>query len=379
MPRKRKRSRSANRGGRPHAAATPVRAGAKPATAPTPKPTDAEAGITPTPKHPTSESATAPARKRSAGGSATAPARKHPTRGSAAASARKTSARKHAAAGAGVSRRAMPSLDHWILGLAGLGILLTGYLTLVAWLGAHPAYCGADSECDLVQSSRWSTLFGLPMALWGLATYALLAALAWRLRAKASAWRPTLLVAGIGAGVSWFLTVISVFRIEATCGYCLASFVLMNGLFVLVLLRRPAQMPEHAWRRALPLPIGATVAVVLGLQLHFSGVFDPAAGPEDPHLKALATHLDESGARFYGAYWCPACQEQKKLFTASVDRLPYVECTPEGRGGPRAVDCLTRGIEQYPTWIIDGQRHTGVVSIERLGRLSDFDAEAVIR
>jgi len=266
-----------------------------------------------------------------------------------------------------------------ILALAGLGVLLTGYLTLVAWFGAHPAYCGADSECDLVQSSRWSTLFGMPMSLWGLATYALLAALAWRLRAKASAWRPTLFVAGIGAGVSWFLTLISVFRIEATCGYCLASFVLMNVLLVLVLRRRPAQRPEHAWRKALPLPIGVTVALVLGLQLHFSGVFDPAAGPEDPHLKALATHLDDSGARFYGAYWCPACQEQKKPFTASVDRLPYVECTPEGRGGPRAVDCLTRNIEQYPTWIIDGQRHTGVVSVERLGRLSNFDAEAATR
>ena len=348
MPKKRKRSRSAARSGRPRAVVAPTHAGTEPASPPTPK-RDAEAGITPTPKH-------------SAGGSTTAPARKTP-------------ARKHAAAGAGVSRRPMLSLDNGILALAGLGVLLTGYLTLVAWFGASPAYCGADSECDLVQSSRWSTLFGLPMSLWGLATYALLAALAWRLRAKASAWRPTLFVAGIGAGVSWFLTAISVFRIEAICGYCLASFVLMNVLLVLVLLRRPAQMPEHAWRKALPLPIGAAVALVLGLQLHFSGVFDPAAGPEDPRLKALATHLDESGARFYGAYWCPACQERKKLFTASVDRLPYIECTPEGRGGPRAVDCLTRNIEQYPTWIIDGQRHTGVVSIERLGRLSNFDAE----
>ena len=264
-------------------------------------------------------------------------------------------------------------LDNWLLGLAGLGVLLTGYLTLVAWLGDHPAYCGAESECDLVQSSRWSTLFGMPMALWGLLTYAVLAGLVWRLRSKASAWRTTLLVACIGAGVSWFLTLVSVLQIEATCGYCLASFALMNVLLVLVILRRPSQMPEHAWRKALPLPVGAAVALVLGLHLHFSGIFDPAAGPEDPHLEALATHLHDSGARFYGAYWCPACQEQKALFTASADRLPYVECTPEGRSGPRAVECLTHDIQEYPTWIIDGQRHGGVVSIERLARVSNFD------
>ena len=348
MPRKRKRSRSAGRGGRSRSATASTGTAARPASTPPSKGAGAEPGIAPAPKR----VATGP-------GGAPAP--------------------KRAASGAGVPGHPIRSLDNWILGLAGLGVLLTGYLTLIAWLGEHPAYCGADSECDLVQSSRWSTLFGMPMALWGLLTYALLAGLAWRLRSRPSAWRATLLVAGVGAGVSWFLTVVSVVQIEATCGYCLASFVLMNVLLVLVLLRRPSRMPEHAWRRALPLPAGAAVAVILGLQLHFSGLFDPAAGPEDPHLKALATHLHDSGARFYGAYWCPACQEQKKLFTASVDRLPYIECTPEGRGGPRAVDCLTRNIEQYPTWIIDGQRHTGVVGVERLGRLSNFDRDATAR
>ena len=312
-------------------------------------------------------------RKRSSSTARGGRTRRAPAPNRAESGSRSTPAPRRAAAGAGVPGHAILSLDNWILGLAGLGVLLTGYLTLVAWLGEHPAYCGAESECDLVQSSRWSTLFGMPMALWGLLTYTLLAGLAWRLRARPSAWRTTLLVACIGAGVSWFLTLVSVFEIEATCGYCLASFALMNGLLVLVVLRRPAQMPEHAWRKSLPFPVGAAVVLLLGLHLHFSGIFDPAAGPEDPYLKALATHLQDSGARFYGAYWCPACQEQKALFTASVDRLPYVECTPEGRGGTRSVDCLTRNIQDYPTWIIDGQRHTGVVSAERLARMSNFD------
>ena len=287
-----------------------------------------------------------------------------------------TLASKSAAAGSGAPGHTIHPLDNWLLGLAGLGVLLTGYLTLVAWLGAPPAYCGADSECDIVQSSRWSTLFGMPMSLWGLLTYAILAGLAWRLRSRPSAWRTALFFACIGAGVSWFLALVSVFQIEATCGYCLASFALMNASLVLVLLRRPSRISEHAWQKALPFPMGAAIALVLGLHLHFSGIFDPAAGPEDPYLKTLATHLQDSGAHFYGAYWCPACQQQKALFTASVDRLPYIECTPEGRGGPRAVNCLTQNIQEYPTWIIDGQRYTGVVGVERLARLSSFNSSA---
>ena len=275
--------------------------------------------------------------------------------------------------------RAGHPLDPWLLGLASLGVLLTGYLTAIAWFGEHPAYCQAGSDCDIVQSSRWSTLLGMPISLWGLFTYAILAQALWRLRSKPSAWRFALLFVSIGTGVSWFLNVVSVVRIEATCMYCLASFVLMNVLLVLVLLRRPAQMPEHAWRKVLPSPIGAALVVVLGLQLHFSGLFDPAAGPEDPYLETLAIHLKKSGARFYGAYWCPLCEEQKALFLASVDRLPYVECTPEGRGGPRNVDCLTRNIQEYPTWIIDGRRYPGLMSIQRLADVSGFRWDEEVR
>ena len=301
-------------------------------------------------------------------------ARKRKRSGSAARGGRPRGAHapKSTETGSAAPARTKHPLDNWLLGLAVLGIALTGYLTGVAWLGDHPAYCGADSACDIVQSSRWSTLLGMPMALWGLLTYAILARLVWRLRFKPSRWPLVLLFACIGAGVSWFLTLVSVLQIEATCVYCLVSFAIMNALFVLVLLRRPAQMPGHAWRNALPVPIGAALVVVLGLHLHYSGVFDPAAGPEDPYLKALAIHLEDSGARFYGAYWCPACERQKELFLASAGRLPYIECTPDGRGGVRAVACLTQDVQSYPTWIIDGQRYTDVMTPQRLARMSSF-------
>ena len=182
-------------------------------------------------------------------------------------------------------------LDPWLLGLAVLGIALTAYLTATAWFGDHPAFCGADSGCDLVQSSRWSTFLGLPMSLWGLLTYAVLARALWRLRTRPSAWRFAFLVALVGAAVSWFLTLVSFLAIEAACGYCLASFAIINALLVLLLVRRPAHLPEHRWSKALPAPVALAGAVVLGLHLHFSGVFDAVAGPEDSYLKSLAVHL----------------------------------------------------------------------------------------
>ncbi len=228
---------------------------------------------------------------------------------------------RHGGAGA---RRLHP-LDNWLFGLALAGVALTFYLTFTAWIGGKPALCTAGSDCDLVQQSRWSTLLGVPLALWGLLTYAMLAYLAWRLRSRPNTWRAALFVATVGAAVSWYLTAVSAFAIEAFCAYCLASFAIANILLILLLLLRPAQIPAHSWTKAQPGPIGSAAVIVIVLFMHFSGVFDRAAGPERPYLQALAAHLHDSGARFYGTYWCPACQQQKALFEASANRLPYVE------------------------------------------------------
>ena len=59
-----------------------------------------------------------------------------------------------------------------VLVLAGVGIILTAYLTFDKWFDTGLAYCAAGSGCDLVQSSRRSTLLGLPLALWGMLAYA---------------------------------------------------------------------------------------------------------------------------------------------------------------------------------------------------------------
>jgi protein-disulfide isomerase len=89
-------------------------------------------------------------------------------------------------------------------------------------------------------------------------------------------------------------------------------------------------------------------------------------------LAALADYLRESGAVFYGAYWCPHCQEQKQAFGDAASRLPYVECDPRGAEG-RPDLCQAAGVRAYPTWVIGGQKLEGAVSPAELGRLSGFD------
>lgn len=83
-------------------------------------------------------------------------------------------------------------------------------------------------------------------------------------------------------------------------------------------------------------------------------------------LDSFAQCLEEEGATFYGAFWCPHCAEQKRLFGKSEDALPYIECsTPDGQR--QTPVCQEAGIQSYPTWeFADGGRLTGVVQLEEL-------------
>ena len=81
----------------------------------------------------------------------------------------------------------------------------------------------------------------------------------------------------------------------------------------------------------------------------------------------FATCLKDSGIKFYGAFWCPHCNNQKKLFGSSKSLLPYVECsTPNGQAQTQI--CIDKNITGYPTWeFADGTRpFQGEVSLSDL-------------
>ena len=260
------------------------------------------------------------------------------------------------------------ALDLLLLILAGTGIILTTYLTYTALFEVHPAFCNEGSGCDIVQSSRWATFLGIPMALWGLLTYVVIAGLTWTGRGKPGGGTALIFVTVGGFAVSAYLTAVSVIEIGATCPYCLASFALITTILALALVRRPPN-----WANSLKEAVVIGLLIVGGLHLHYGGWFDAAAGPEDPQLQALVNHLNESGAKFYGAYWCPRCQEQKALFLASAKRLPYVECSSGGRGSALTAPCVKADINSYPTWIIGTSRLTGLKTPQELARASGFN------
>jgi hypothetical protein len=96
-----------------------------------------------------------------------------------------------------------------------------------------------------------------------------------------------------------------------------------------------------------------------------------ALKPSTPEQLALAEHLRQRGAIFYGAYWCTHCFRQKNLFGQQAgNRLPYVECAKDQAGADK---CDAAKVQAYPTWVMDQERREGVQTLEELAIWTGFD------
>ncbi len=103
-------------------------------------------------------------------------------------------------------------------------------------------------------------------------------------------------------------------------------------------------------------------------------------------LDNLANCLSEKNVKEYGAFWCPNCAKQEKMFGDSNSILKqkgvYIECDPRCKKDDQgnlpsacrgiegqAEKCIEEGIDKYPTWIFsDGSKEVGVKELSFLAQ-----------
>ena len=82
--------------------------------------------------------------------------------------------------------------------------------------------------------------------------------------------------------------------------------------------------------------------------------------------RELGKQLSERGARFYGAYWCSHCINQKEtLGKEAFGTIPYFECAEDGANSRRP-ECKAAGVQGYPTWQLDGKLFPGERDLDEL-------------
>jgi uncharacterized membrane protein len=117
-----------------------------------------------------------------------------------------------------------------LLALAVLGALISAYLTWTHFAGLTPVCTGSGEGCETVQSSRYASVLGIPVALLGLIAYGglIFSTVLWRELGIYLGF----LISLVGTLFSGYLTYLEIFVIGALCQWCLASAAIMVAALV---------------------------------------------------------------------------------------------------------------------------------------------------
>lgn len=119
-----------------------------------------------------------------------------------------------------------------MIALTVVGLGVATYLTIIHYAGINPL-CGRNGgSCEIVQTSAYSKLAGVPVALIGLIGY--VAILASLLAPENETTRfATVAFTVIGFGFSAYLTYRELFSIHHICEWCVSSAVIVTVLMCL--------------------------------------------------------------------------------------------------------------------------------------------------
>ena len=132
----------------------------------------------------------------------------------------------------------MSTKGKWISILIIFGLLVSVYLTLKAH-NPSTVVCSIGGSCEAVLSSKYATMFGLPVSAWGLAWYVVGFFLVYLTFSRHRyPWLYFLIWSGVGLLFSLYLLSLEVFKIHAYCTWCLSSLAATILIFVLALAAR---------------------------------------------------------------------------------------------------------------------------------------------
>ncbi len=140
-----------------------------------------------------------------------------------------------------------------LLVLTLLGLAVASYVTYVHYAGIKPA-CTAGESCTKVQTSRYSEIGGVPVALIGLIGYIVILGSLLAPQGENARFATAALTVG-GFAFSAYLTYREVYSIHAICEECAASAVIMTIMMFLSVwrfLRGDESMHDGAGSIAMP-------------------------------------------------------------------------------------------------------------------------------
>jgi len=121
-----------------------------------------------------------------------------------------------------------------------VGIAVSIYMTIFK-LTDNSAMCLGNGGCSVVNASRYSSIYGIPLGIFGLLGYGAIAlVLLFEKRHPLLRAYGNMLAMGMalgGALYSAYLTYLEIYVIQAICPFCVASAIAISLAFVFTLVR----------------------------------------------------------------------------------------------------------------------------------------------
>lgn len=265
-----------------------------------------------------------------------------------------------------------------IIGLSVIGLITSIYLAQSHFSPpTGGSFCDISSSvsCSLVNTSSYSILFGVPVAIFGALWFLVLLFASWRAMKN-----ETLYTALLGWNVLGILFVvyliIAEFILQAICPLCTIVHVITIITFTLsILLYKNHKKPskKHLIKTLKPWIIGIIILNLIPL------IWLNLPQGEQVDYSELTKCVTEKGVNMYGSFKCGICAKQKELLGDSFKHINEIECHPQGENAQTQL-CLDKGIEGTPTWILEPNgkevnRKAGFMDIEELKEFSGCEFE----
>ncbi len=265
-------------------------------------------------------------------------------------------------------------LLNWMQVLAVLGLLLSLYLIKNHYTGIEKGSACDFSEtisCSLVNTSIYSELFNVPVALFGALWFVLLLLLAQKAKKKDGALTTLLLELNILGILFVFYMIYAEIVLKAICPACTLVHVIVVATLVLSYLLYKKEHKasfDEVWKAAKPWLVLAVILNLIPL------IIFNLPQKEKTDYTLLAKCLTEKNVVMYSSFKCAVCAKVKDDFGDAFQEVPYVECHPQGENS-QWQRCQQKQIEKTPTWIwepqgIELKRHRGYLAPEEVAQFA---------
>lgn len=289
-----------------------------------------------------------------------------------------------------ISPRTRKNLIYLTLFLAIIGFLTSGYLIRNHYVPTSSfSFCDLSPtvSCSVVNSSKFSLFWNVPVAVFGAVWFVVLFALIYHILKKEkgcisnSSLLLALLIWNIVGLFSVTYLVIAEIILQTLCPFCtLIHVIIIATLIISVLLYFGTS--RITLREAIPELKSWAIAVIIITTLPLL-LFNLAVEKQEDYT-SLAKCLNEKNVVMYSSSRSAICAKTRAMFGQAFTYIKEVECSP-GKENSQTELCQQKGINVMPTWVIDRnntklddakqnktelKRHEGFLSLEELKAFS---------